>query len=395
MLSSTNSQTRVGFTLTDFLVSLTLITVCLAICLPQLQRTRDHARGNQCAAKLKLLGLGMLKYESAFGHFPRGRALPDFRRGNAVMSTYSSYASVNPGDPGTTTGLASAFTLILPYVGLQDVADLLRLDLAMTNRMTIAGQDFNPNLPAVFRAGAFFVCPTDPNTGRDGVAENNYRINFGGSTPFGGARSTVAQTANDVFVTDPQSGITYSVRGNGAFTIGHGLSRRAFADGLSVTALMSERIKGSEVDAMNPVPSVAAIITKEPRQLLDLITPQQFFAECEATPQASSPFNFYGAGRWPKGSDFAAGWLTAGYDATQYSHLAPPNWQRIDCGNYSAIPDTPGEHALVSARAEHLEGVNVIFADGHLKQVTSTIDLTLWRAYGARDDRLQRPLTAP
>jgi hypothetical protein len=54
-----------------------------------------------------------------------------------------------------------------------------------------------------------FLCPSDPNTTPGGRGENNYRVNFGGSTPYAGGQ----KRPNNAVL----GGVTL---GNGAFTIG-------------------------------------------------------------------------------------------------------------------------------------------------------------------------------
>jgi prepilin-type processing-associated H-X9-DG protein len=67
--------------------------------------------------------------------------------------------------------------------------------------------------------------------------------------------------------------------------------------------------------------------------------------------------------------------------------VAPPNWTGEDCwtSTSSNIPDTPGEHAIISARSKHSGVVNVCFGDGHVISVGDTIDLAVWRALGTRN----------
>ena len=113
------------------------------------------------------------------------------------------------------------------------------------------------------------------------------------------------------------------------------------------------------------------------------------FRECEEYQPKVDANNFTGTGAWltlpGEEGDWSNGWPFAGYDATEYNHVAPPNWSGQDCGNYSAIPDTPGEHAILSARSEHPGVVNVGFGDGHVTTVSDDVDLAVWRALGTRN----------
>ena len=98
-----------------------------------------------------------------------------------------------------------------------------------------------------------------------------------------------------------------------------------------------------------------------------------------------SQFNFSSAGRWLPGSDFSNGWPFAAYSSTMYNHVAPPNWSGYDCGTFSSIPDTPGEHAIISARSSHSGVVNVTFGDAHVDSIAPDVDLLVWRAIGSRN----------
>ena len=117
-----------------------------------------------------------------------------------------------------------------------------------------------------------------------------------------------------------------------------------------------------------------------------LIDADVMFATCLAqAPQVNGGFNFNSAGRWLPGTDFSNGWPFGFYSSTLYNHVAPPNWKAIDCGTRSAIPDAPGEHAIISARSSHSGGVNAAQGDGSVRFVSDSIDLIIWRAQGTRD----------
>ena len=93
--------------------------------------------------------------------------------------------------------------------------------------MTRNGRPFNINYAAYANAEDMFICPSDPNTVRI-ISENNYRYNFGGSTPYGGAHSTSQQSRHDTVVDGNP------VLGNGAFSAGkQGLTVSKFRDGLA------------------------------------------------------------------------------------------------------------------------------------------------------------------
>jgi prepilin-type processing-associated H-X9-DG protein len=69
-------------------------------------------------------------------------------------------------------------------------------------------------------------------------------------------------------------------------------------------------------------------------------------------------------------------------EMNQYTHTLPPNYHGYDCGNYPP----PGDYTLahMAARSYHTGCVNVCFADGSVRSISSTIDLSTWQALGTR-----------
>jgi len=366
-----------GFTLVELLVVIAIIGVLVALLLPAVQAAREAARRTQCVNNVKQMALGAINYESARGVFPPGRLRPDWaiRSGDNLieLSNYTSYEGVQA-DDRTVTGFYSVHIWILPYMEAGNVYDLIDFDIAQVKKMTDgAGNPTNPHYAAYATAQSMFLCPSDGNIGQV-ISENNYRCNFGGSTPGSGAR--------DVRSTD-----LWDPNGNGAFTIGKkGLKASAFSDGLSKTAFFSERTKGTgEPDSA--VPNIKYSMIRCPDNNFDPnndFTNQFLSADAANYTPVASGFNFTAAGAWPGGSEWSNGWPFAGYDSTQYNHVAPPNWAGIDCGS-SFISDTPREYAIVAARSEHPGTVVVVYGDGHTSLVSDDIDLAIWRAQGSRN----------
>ncbi len=260
-----------------------------------------------------------------------------------------------------------------------NIYNLIDFSAPTSVRMTTGGgvTPINANYRAYANAAGLFLCPSCPNTGMI-ITENNYRYNFGGSTPFGGGRGS---DRNDLEAVSPAG---FSSKGNGAFTIGQALSTGSFTDGLSNTTFFSERTKGSG----RPLTGLPAIedVTNMLSRPQGLVDADVMMADCRAmAPQVNGGFNFNSAGRWLPGTDFSNGWPFGFYSSTMYNHVAPPNWAAIDCGTRSAIADAPGEHAIISARSKHTGGVNASMGDGSVRFVSNSIDVATWRAMGTRD----------
>ena len=69
-LMSTRHGFKVGMTLVELLVTISIIGVLIAILLPAVQSAREAARRAQCQNNLKQIGLAYAMYEDSFGHLP-------------------------------------------------------------------------------------------------------------------------------------------------------------------------------------------------------------------------------------------------------------------------------------------------------------------------------------
>jgi prepilin-type N-terminal cleavage/methylation domain-containing protein/prepilin-type processing-associated H-X9-DG protein len=379
-----DNRCKRGFTLVELLVVIAIIGVLVSLLLPAVNAAREAARRTQCINNIRQMALAAVNYESANSVFPPGRITCDWEVGGNCRTAYTSYGSVAINNPTTKTGFRSVHIWILPYMEAQAIYDLIDFTRPIGKQMTVGNgaQPINPSYDAFSKAEAMFICPSDPFTGVR-VSENNYRVNFGGSTPYGGAPDVGRQNEHDAV--DPAG---FSVKGNGAFSIGKkGLGAGKYKDGLSKTAFISERTKGTgQSSDLIPGPSD---ITSRPggQQFTFPINIDQMFAICSQQTPSPDPFSFSAAGRWLQGPDWSNGWPFAGYDSTQYNHVAPPNWAARDCAGFSSISDTPGEHAIIAARSAHPGSVNVAFGDGHVATVPDGVDLQVWRAVGTRNGR--------
>jgi prepilin-type N-terminal cleavage/methylation domain-containing protein len=397
-LPAVSKRKGAAFTLVELLVVIAIIGILIALLLPAIQAAREAARRTQCINNLKQMALAAVNYESAKKYYPPGRLIPDWAV--LVGGTWSSsggYSNYNAVQQTTSqkTGFYSVHIWLLPYMEESAIYNLIDFSRAQVLQMTQNGAPFNINYKAYANAAGLFLCPSDGNKGRI-ITENNYRYNFGGSTPFAGALPSGQGPITTAVWTGTYNGqsVSLSVGGNGAFSMGvKGLKPGAFTDGLAKTAFFAERTKGSGNPEGTPPTHADMIgwsIAPGGQNTTSLVDPQQVFDSCgKYVPKSNEQFVFYAPGRWldgpPPDGDFSNGWPFAGYSNTEYNHVAPPNWSGYDCGIGSYIADTPWEHAIVAPRSEHPGVVVVAFGDGHTEAVTNEIDIFVWRAMGSRN----------
>ena len=379
---------RRGFTLIELLVVIAIIGVLVALLLPAVQAAREMARRARCTNNLKQFGLALQNYLSTYTTFPPGRLYPDLAIDGVQLTTgYTNYNAANSIPPNLWAGYYSVHCRVLGFMEQAPAFDALNFSVVDSYILFANGtqnstrQVFAPNYTAYTLGQDLFLCPSDPNTTDGGAAENNYRVNFGGSTPYGGGQTRATPGAN--VWPGP-----VNTAGNGAFSIGQGLPASYFPDGLSNTVFASERDKGSG----QPLASFPGKVDFVGVPLMPVpIATDAAYQACLAPDPAGSGGPFYWMGRWPPATadsidaNFLYGWAHAWYISTLYNHVAPPNWVGYDCGIGRSSVDVPSEHAIVSARSSHPGGVNALFGDGSVRFVKEGIAVATWRALGTRN----------
>ncbi|MEZ6121624.1 MAG: DUF1559 domain-containing protein [Planctomycetaceae bacterium] len=162
---------RSGFTVVELLVTITIITILLALLMPAVQTTRESARRVQCSNNLRQLSLAAIRHEETFGWYPTGgwsrrwAGLPD--RGAGIHQPGGWVYNVLPfleqhslhqlgGSDDTST------------TQVMENSQRLTITLSLLNCPTRRGQDLYPNFRGYFHTALV-----------DQVARNDYAFNGG------------------------------------------------------------------------------------------------------------------------------------------------------------------------------------------------------------------------
>jgi prepilin-type N-terminal cleavage/methylation domain-containing protein/prepilin-type processing-associated H-X9-DG protein len=331
---------RTGFTLIELLVVISIIAVLIALLLPAVQSAREAARRAQCVNNLKQMGLALHNYYTSNDTFPPGTSL----------ALYDNFAAADTWSWNNW----SAQALMLPYLEQNPIYNTVNFSIAPIANFN-AGAASNTALAVRVAA---FLCPSDANAGPNFI--NSYYGSMGTSI-----------------------GYTVQSQSSGLFAETIGRKFQAITDGSSNTIAFSERLTGNPnapdhatgngMDGVNGGALWEAVDVQT-----DIPNLLKTLQACDAAWQANLTIStaFQSSGQF---------WAWGAPNMTLFNVVVPPNstqhpWNscRNDC-----VPGCGTDNSHINnATSFHPGGCNVLFCDGSVRFVKSSISLRTWLGLG-------------
>ena len=139
-----------GFTLIELLVVIAIIAVLIALLLPAVQAAREAARRAQCVNNLKQIGVALHNYVSANGVFPPGYV-------SSILTTVLDACNQDQENtPGQSVDRGSGWawgSMILPQMEQNALYNSINFNLSVA---------FHQNDTCSLTALGIYLCPSDP-----------------------------------------------------------------------------------------------------------------------------------------------------------------------------------------------------------------------------------------
>lgn len=321
------SERKSGFTLVELLVVIAIIAMLVTLLLPAVQAAREAARRTQCINNLKQVGLSILNFESAQGHFPGGGDTP-WPRIESNLNGGSPYGAEKQ-------GISWGFQ-VLPYieeVGIHSITSTAQM-----------AQVYTP----------MYLCPSRREAVKheNAAAEWSTLMDYASATPRGGR--TTGGNFSPYPIDNEESfwqGSIWSVPANKTY---YGIIVRANADPVTKADMGSSKptVAGKITDGMSKT-----MLVGEKRLRIDRYT----------------------TGDWMDDKGWADGWDPDTVRSTNH-----PIGRDIP----SYAEPTDNRFFGFHFGSAHQDGMFSVFGDGAVHKISYAIDRQIFDNMGNRRDGL-------
>jgi prepilin-type N-terminal cleavage/methylation domain-containing protein len=315
---------KLGFTLVELLVVITIIGILIALLLPAVQAAREAARRAQCQNNLKQIALACHNYHSQWNQLPCGHGYAqEAHRGTGAWHAEEwTWA-----------------TRILPQFEQEGI--FTQIDWTWWT----GGSGPPQKLVLLGQQIAAFICPSDPSAqtpwNKTGKCNNNNlygRMTYGGNYGTGATRD--AARMEGLMPGNPHI--------EGVFGYNSNMRLERIFDGTSTTLLLSELIAGGEC-------TIRATFGYDEGPVFSA-----YYGPNDRTPDSV---------RWCDPADGQA-------DAA-----SPCSWVSGNTGDLGMAVGSLNK-VLHTSRSFHADGVSAALCDGSVRFINQSINLATWRALG-------------
>jgi len=348
---------RRAFTLIELLVVIAIIAVLIALLLPAVQAAREAARRAQCVNNLKQMGLAIHNYHSANGTFPMG----------ASSAIYDASGVYNVKQN------LSLHAAILPFLEQTQIYNALNFNWGCEDASSVLCYKINST--GTNAKIAAFCCPSDPNAGipdhNNTSNTNNYNGCVGTTTTF----SQIGTTAPYANLNVPS--INMPTSGLFGFQLANGIQN--CIDGTSNTIAFAEAVVGNQTQKAKQkrvgVINVSGMRQYEALDIssLGVANVQAALATCQAAWAAGTGLELQ------RGENWAHGCMCM----TLFNTVGTPNLYG-DSWTYCSRIGSGARSDINNADSYHPGGVNVTMADGSVKFIKNSINISTWMALGTK-----------
>jgi prepilin-type processing-associated H-X9-DG protein len=355
--------------LIELLVVIAIIAVLIALLLPAVQSAREAARRAQCTNNLKQIGLAMHNYHTASGTFPIG-----------VAASINPWNASNGCNAQVTWNGWSVHTFLLPYLEASPVYNAINFsfDPLVCNSFNWSSTSFTTQIPG-------FLCPSDPWSGRKTGFLNNYCGSIGTTI---GLLQNYGQNTTGVF----------------SYQIPYAVSD--ITDGTSNTVAFGEALVGDECGGSN---GNAGNNTRDTYRgngvaiagycwTYDASTNANYYLQT-ALPLCNSNWASVAttgsSGNATLGCNRGNYWGWGAEAMSLFNTIVPPSSQqyqwsycRSGCnGCCGGNPCNLADHSeIANVNSQHPGGCNILFGDGHVQFIKSSLAINVWWAIGTKGD---------
>ena len=350
---------RRAFTLIELLVVIAIIAVLIALLLPAVQAAREAARRTQCVNNLKQIGLALFNYESSNGVFPMGQSVP-VPNGTNGWSGYGPQAA------------------LLQYIEAGPIFNSINFSW---DPNPDGPSTTNPSETAYVTEIKAYLCPSDPYVGslKDNI--NSYYGCMGTTTLY--QQGTSALPPYPAGINGNPTGQSFS--GNGIFFYATSSSLSSITDGTSNTIAYGESLAGNDTSNGYRGNSITNVSVGDPAAVLQDARTNLTAVNAAALSCAQS-LQTQGAAQ--SGSVFGSTgsqWITGIMAYSLFNTIVPPNSNQYQFGGCKFRGSGVLEGVnIMNSQSNHPGGCNMLFADGSVKFLKSSINQLTYMSLGTK-----------